>query len=690
MKPKSLEIHNFLSHTHSKIDFDKFNVALLLGSFKDSVDESNGSGKSAVLEAIRWALFDKARHKKKDGVVKRGEVRAKVIYQFESGNILYRVMRQFDKVANETEVVLEQWNGGDFEVIDCDTNTATNNKIVSVINFNHDVFINSVYFKQGDISLFTDSTPGKRKDILKSILKLDKWDAYQKNAKKTYNSLSAELKEKQKRYVSLDEIDGQITVHSDNISELKREISRGNKNFAALNAELVQKKTDFGQISDSAAGKEQLASLKRDFADAKKRLRQVERKITDNDDTVAKNSSAIQKHTEKLILAKDTISSKAGIDIAKKRAGLLGGRTQEKMLKEQVLSLKQDIKLDSECSSCLRPVTSQEAVKIKELRQVRLEELQGRHQVLAKKIKAADVKLRSLEAIVVAGDRAEIEKSKLELGLKSLQSELDRAIEDNVQYRKDERKIRSVDYAPKIVELTAKFADDNVAKLEADISKLESSLPKAKRAIDRLNVDYGSKVSSRDSLKASRAEQETLHTDIDAIKGQVVIYDKLRHCFGKDGIQAIIIENVVEELEVYTNETLQQICNEPTSIAIHMQKQSDSGSWSETFDIEVKSGTATDELDAFSGGEKFRISLALRLALSKVLSKRMGGSIQFLLLDEVSSSLDAKGLNMFADIVKRLGEEMKILIITHDDRLKDKFDDILMVEKTESGSRVEN
>ena len=146
----------------------------------------------------------------------------------------------------------------------------------------------------------------------------------------------------------------------------------------------------------------------------------------------------------------------------------------------------------------------------------------------------------------------------------------------------------------------------------------------------------------------------------------------------------------MEELEVYTNETLQQICNEPTSIAIHMQKQSDSGSWSETFDIEVKSGTATDELDAFSGGEKFRISLALRLALSKVLSKRMGGSIQFLLLDEVSSSLDAKGLNMFADIVKRLGEEMKILIITHDDRLKDKFDDILMVEKTESGSRVEN
>ena len=80
--------------------------------------------------------------------------------------------------------------------------------------------------------------------------------------------------------------------------------------------------------------------------------------------------------------------------------------------------------------------------------------------------------------------------------------------------------------------------------------------------------------------------------------------------------------------------------------------------------------------------------MALRLAFSKILSKRMGGSVKFLLLDEVSSSLDAKGLNMFVNIVERLGDDMKVLIITHDDRLKDKFEDVIMVEKSNNGSRV--
>jgi len=185
-----------------------------------------------------------------------------------------------------------------------------------------------------------------------------------------------------------------------------------------------------------------------------------------------------------------------------------------------------------------------------------------------------------------------------------------------------------------------------------------------------------------------KKNQEKLHKELEKLKDKVVVYDKLRHCFGKDGIQSIIIENVVGELENYTNNTLAKICNEPTSINIQTQKQSDNGSWTETFDISVNTSGRKDDIESLSGGEKFRVSLALRLAFSKILSKRMGGVIGFLLLDEVSSSLDPKGLSMFSEVVNQLSSEMKILIITHDDRLKDKFEDIIMVEKDNNGSRI--
>ena len=66
----------------------------------------------------------------------------------------------------------------------------------------------------------------------------------------------------------------------------------------------------------------------------------------------------------------------------------------------------------------------------------------------------------------------------------------------------------------------------------------------------------------------------------------------------------------------------------------------------------------------------------------------MGGQIKFLLLDEISSSLDKKGLEMFINVVKILGNDMKILVITHDERLKDKFSDVIMVNKTPEGSHA--
>ena len=205
---------------------------------------------------------------------------------------------------------------------------------------------------------------------------------------------------------------------------------------------------------------------------------------------------------------------------------------------------------------------------------------------------------------------------------------------------------------------------------------------------DELNVKYGKLTNNRNNLIKEKKKQFILHKELVKLNENFLVYDKLRHCFGKDGIQSIIIENVIDELENYTNETLFKICNEPTSISIQMQRQTDNGSWAETFDINVNIGGVLDELEALSGGQNFRISLALRLALSKILSKRMGGVINFLLLDEISSSLDTKGLNMFADIIKQLSLDMKILIITHDDRLKDKFDNVMIVEKTIEGSRA--
>ena len=123
MIPTMLRMKNFLSHSYSEINFDKFNMALILGCYGDNTDESNGTGKSAILEAIRWVLFDKARHKKKDGVVKRDAPACLVEFRFIVDDQLYRVVRKRNKIVGESEVNLYRFDGINFVQIECDTNT---------------------------------------------------------------------------------------------------------------------------------------------------------------------------------------------------------------------------------------------------------------------------------------------------------------------------------------------------------------------------------------------------------------------------------------------------------------------------------------------------------------------------------------------------------------------------------------
>ena len=689
MIPKKLEIINFLSHEHSTIDFDKFNSALIIGVHNNSTDESNGTGKSAILEAIRWALFDKARHKKKDGIVKRDAIACIVIFEFVIGKQLYRITRKRNKVVSETDVILEQWNGTSYESIDCDTNTATDNKITEIINFNHDVFINSIYFKQGDISIFTESTPSKRKDILKSLLKLDKWDVYQKKVKKYNGKISTKIEEKQKNQVSLELLEDEIENHDIEIKRIKSSLNEKNKLYKLLNNELIEKKSEYQFLEDDHNGQQKLLDLESNFMESKRKLTRIKRTADTGIKLIKASAVEIKKNKNLLSACNVKIKAKKGISLNKKRSGLLEGRTKEKITREKITNLKQNIQLEEQCDTCLRPISSKkEAKQIKLVRQAELNNLKKKHNIIIKKLKGSESAFKTLEKVVSDGQRAELEKSKLSIKLSSLENDIKKVTVENKYLLKEANTVDLNELKREITTLKSKLNKNSINKLKDDISESEKKLFNTKKAIDKLNIEYGSKVSSKRKLFIKQEEQEVLQDSLVKLNDELIVYNKLRQYFGKDGIQSIIIENVVDELENYTNMTLAKICNEPTSIAILMQRQSENGSWTETFDIEVSTGNRKDEFEALSGGEKFRISLALRLAFSKILSKRMGGVVKFLLLDEVSSALDPKGLNMFADIVKQLSSEMKILIITHDDRLKDKFEDVIVVEKDSNGSRA--
>lgn len=119
------------------------------------------------------------------------------------------------------------------------------------------------------------------------------------------------------------------------------------------------------------------------------------------------------------------------------------------------------------------------------------------------------------------------------------------------------------------------------------------------------------------------------------------------------------------------------------------QHQTGSGSWTETFDIRVAMDGDQADFEDLSGGEQVRVSIALRLALSRLLMRRVGSTVRFLLLDEVDQALDRQGMQSLAATINALSQEFKILVITHNDSMKDRFDHLIVVQKGPHGSIVE-
>jgi exonuclease SbcC len=109
----------------------------------------------------------------------------------------------------------------------------------------------------------------------------------------------------------------------------------------------------------------------------------------------------------------------------------------------------------------------------------------------------------------------------------------------------------------------------------------------------------------------------------------------------------------------------------------------------ETLDILISDGSGTRDYELYSGGEAFRVNLAIRLALSELLAIRAGARLQTLVVDEGFGSQFGQGRQHLIEAINMVKDDFaKVLVISHIDELKEAFPSRIEVEKTERGSTL--
>ncbi len=207
-----------------------------------------------------------------------------------------------------------------------------------------------------------------------------------------------------------------------------------------------------------------------------------------------------------------------------------------------------------------------------------------------------------------------------------------------------------------------------------------------------------------DSARRDLTEKQTLHTraledaqqlaekqtERAALVERQSLFDELTKAFGKKGVQAMLIETAIPELEREANRLLSRITDNQMHVTFDTQRSTKKGDTVETLEIKIADTLGTRAYDSFSGGEATRINFAIRIALSRLLSRRAGASLETLVIDEGMSALDADGRERFIEAITSIQHDFqRILVITHLDELKERFPARITITKGPAGSQFE-
>ncbi|MCY4022021.1 MAG: SMC family ATPase [Anaerolineaceae bacterium] len=249
------------------------------------------------------------------------------------------------------------------------------------------------------------------------------------------------------------------------------------------------------------------------------------------------------------------------------------------------------------------------------------------------------------------------------------------------------------------IQAEQRAAQERFAQLEADIAELETGLAEHQaqqehlaqlrveaQQADRALVSAGQELSALESLRERHA---TLQERAARLQEGAEIYRELRQACGRDGVPALLMESAIPELEAAANALLLRMTDGRLRLQLETTRERVRGGDIETLDIRIADEYGLRDYELFSGGEAFRVNLALRIALSRLLARRAGTQLRSLFIDEGFGTQDDAGRERLVEAIAAIQDDFDlILVITHIEELRDRFPLQIRVERDAAGSRL--
>lgn len=243
----------------------------------------------------------------------------------------------------------------------------------------------------------------------------------------------------------------------------------------------------------------------------------------------------------------------------------------------------------------------------------------------------------------------------------------------------------------KEIEAEIKKLQEQVSKLpeiEEQLSELQGRRKARENELQRLNEEVGALRQKLEELNQREREKVELEQRLAQLSEEKRDYELLAEAFGRNGIPQMILRNAVQWLDREANRLLTQLTHGRMHLRFELEIPKDSGGQKETLAIIIADDLGDRPYELYSGGEKFRIDFAVRVALARLLSYRAGAPLKTLIVDEGFGSQDKEGLEAIVDAIQTIAKEFaRVLVVTHLDEFRDYFPALIEVTKVTTGSR---
>jgi DNA repair exonuclease SbcCD ATPase subunit/DNA repair exonuclease SbcCD nuclease subunit len=673
-KPKKFEFDNMFSYGEENvIDFTKMHN--VVGLFAN-----NASGKSSILSALSFCIFDKCdRAFKASHILNTQKMSFRCKFNFEVNGVDFFIERKgnADKKGNvKVDVKFWKEEGGKVVELNGEARRSTNDIIRDYVGTYDDFILTVLSIQNNKVGSFVDMGQTERKDLLAQFMGLTVFDSL-------YNDASDKTKEINlllKNFKNTDYTQKLLNLNSD-IENFSGSLRNENVNLEKLtdkrefeNERLLEETKKIinvnGNIVDIVSLESKKVLLSNSISTQSSSLDSYKNQLSSIESTFKEYDEIIKNYdiediTTKYDLLKELESSLSQKEqfIEKKKIVVTSKLQKLKKLEEH--------KYDPNCTFCTTNVFVKDAIKTREeleLDKVEAQNLVGEYTNLKNKVN---------ELSCIKDDWKKYNDThKLHIETQSKINKLNNEIlKISNKISSDQNSLINIEnqieeyYNNKDAIEFNKTIKENIDVIKSNIKTIDFEIKNVNNNI----ISYNTKISG---LEEQRKTIQKSIEDVKVLEVEYESYQLYTNAISRDGIPYELISQALPTIEKEVNNILNQI------VEFAVILQTDGKNVTTHINYEDKRWP----LELASGMERFVSSLAMRVALINISNLPRPN---FIAIDEGFGCADADNLSSMGALFAFLKTNFDFVwIISHLDSMRDMVDNRLEIKKENGFSKV--